>query len=184
MVATTDFSSLVDVSAPVPSQINLDQHFYLQRLLPALSWSADVGSETRLEISVSTSYVERVILISFVLPGPIDGMFGMWSTWSECTATCGASVQLRSRTCDSPAPQNGGRYCEGDASEFKVCVGQDCPRGSVDWCDPTEDRCGSRSHGGICAMRRRDYTCYCQSGYNRVTDNLGNFLRCVGKSRK
>ncbi|CAH1247820.1 SCUBE3 [Branchiostoma lanceolatum] len=179
MVATTDFSSLVDVSAPVPSRIDLNERFYLQRILPAFSWSIDVSSDARVEISVSTTRVERIILISFILPGPIDGQFGSWSDWSECTATCGVSVQTRTRTCDSPPPQGGGRYCEGDASQFQVCVGSDCPRGFVDWCDQVEDRCGVVSHGGICAMRRRDYVCFCQNGYNRITDNLGNFLRCV-----
>ena len=36
---------------------------------------------------------------------------GNWGSWSE--VTCQAGIQLRSRVCDDPIPQNGGNQCEG-----------------------------------------------------------------------
>ena len=45
----------------------------------------------------------------------------MFGDWSECPEECGGT-QSRSRECDSPAPENGGAECEGEAEET-----QDCP---------------------------------------------------------
>jgi len=42
--------------------------------------------------------------------------------------TCGQGTSQRSRKCDSPAPANGGLYCEGVSLETVVCgASHNCP---------------------------------------------------------
>ncbi|XP_071515843.1 hemicentin-1-like [Panulirus ornatus] len=60
-------------------------------------------------------------------PCPLDGNWSPWDPWSECSATCGSGVQLRSRYCMAPAPLYGGKPCEGAATEEKECQLRDCP---------------------------------------------------------
>jgi len=60
-------------------------------------------------------------------PCAVDGMWGSWSAFAACTATCGAGTQTRTRQCDSPAPANGGKDCVGSASESPACNKGACP---------------------------------------------------------
>ncbi|XP_072165296.1 A disintegrin and metalloproteinase with thrombospondin motifs 3-like [Diadema setosum] len=62
----------------------------------------------------------------------IDGHWSAWSQWSECPYTCGTGAQYRSRTCDNPRPQYGGRDCVGKAEEYRLCNTRECPGGPVD----------------------------------------------------
>ncbi|KAJ8042331.1 Hemicentin-1 [Holothuria leucospilota] len=59
--------------------------------------------------------------------GPIDGEWSEWSSWSSCTATCGDSTRTRSRPCDNPAPQYGGKFCDGLGNETESCTVDPCP---------------------------------------------------------
>lgn len=61
-------------------------------------------------------------------PCPVDGLWGMWTSWSNCLAKCGLGEQRRRRLCDSPPPQFGGMTCKGFAEEFIQCdTGVPCP---------------------------------------------------------
>ncbi|CAF1682187.1 unnamed protein product, partial [Adineta ricciae] len=51
----------------------------------------------------------------------IDGNWGDWSPWSPCTRTCGSAVQKSQRYCDSPKPENGGKYCSGTSTRIRSC---------------------------------------------------------------
>ena len=57
----------------------------------------------------------------------VDGGFGDWSEWGACSAACGEGQSVRRRLCDHPAPQYGGRKCEGPAEESKTCIDVPCP---------------------------------------------------------
>lgn len=58
---------------------------------------------------------------------PIDGAWGPWGQWSECTVPCGKGFRLRRRKCDDPIPQYGGLDCSGCNIEYDICNAQACP---------------------------------------------------------
>ncbi|XP_066048296.1 hemicentin-1 [Chamaea fasciata] len=60
---------------------------------------------------------------------PVDGNWGPWQSWSQCSASCGGGEQTRVRLCSSPAPLNRGRPCPGDSSQISRCNTQACPGG-------------------------------------------------------
>ncbi|XP_045160489.2 SCO-spondin-like [Mercenaria mercenaria] len=58
---------------------------------------------------------------------PVDGGFTEWSSWTECSVTCGDGEQTRTRACTNPEPQNGGNDCIGDTQESQSCNLTNCP---------------------------------------------------------
>ncbi|KAM3863184.1 thrombospondin-2 [Diretmus argenteus] len=64
-------------------------------------------------------------------PCPIDGGWGPWSPWASCSATCGGGIKSRTRVCNSPQPQYGGKKCLGEANDSDACNKNDCP---IDGC--------------------------------------------------
>lgn len=63
----------------------------------------------------------------------VDGAWGSWQRWSECSRQCGGGVRRSSRRCNSPAPRNGGRYCTGRRTRYLSCNVHDCPQGYPDF---------------------------------------------------
>ena len=59
--------------------------------------------------------------------GPVDGSWGSWLKWSECSKSCGGGTETRLRLCDSPAPAHGGKDCGGESSEERKCNTNPCP---------------------------------------------------------
>ena len=57
----------------------------------------------------------------------VDGEWGDWSAWSNCSASCGDGIQNRTRSCDNPAPFNGGNPCSGNETETQSCNDGVCP---------------------------------------------------------
>ncbi|XP_053376701.1 SCO-spondin-like [Mercenaria mercenaria] len=57
---------------------------------------------------------------------PVDGVWGPWQEWGDCSATCDNGTKLRSRTCDTP-PQYGGANCSGINQESETCFKAACP---------------------------------------------------------
>ncbi|XP_049821025.1 A disintegrin and metalloproteinase with thrombospondin motifs 7 isoform X2 [Aethina tumida] len=62
-------------------------------------------------------------------PVPIDGGWGEWSSWSECSRTCGAGVSIMERECDHPTPTAGGKFCVGERRKYRICNTDPCPEG-------------------------------------------------------
>ncbi|NWY02512.1 ATS12 metalloproteinase, partial [Nothoprocta ornata] len=54
-------------------------------------------------------------------PEAVHGGWGVWSSWSHCTRTCGAGIQSAERPCNNPEPQFGGDYCTGERKRYRVC---------------------------------------------------------------
>ncbi|CAC5365513.1 Coadhesin,Thrombospondin-1,Adhesion G protein-coupled receptor B1,Mucin-like protein,Receptor-type tyrosine-protein phosphatase gamma,Hemicentin-1,Thrombospondin-2,A disintegrin and metalloproteinase with thrombospondin motifs adt-1,Properdin [Mytilus coruscus] len=59
--------------------------------------------------------------------GVVDGGWSSWNTWEACTSTCGTGEKRRIRTCNNPAPSNGGASCQGGQIESQPCTLPDCP---------------------------------------------------------
>ena len=60
----------------------------------------------------------------------VDGGWGEWTEWAECSVTCGGGEHGRTRVCDSPAPEYGGSDCTADGSsdsETEACGVDPCP---------------------------------------------------------
>ncbi|XP_069140374.1 uncharacterized protein [Argopecten irradians] len=82
-----------------------------------------VGDGTETQTCTTTTYC------------PINGEYGQWTAWGDCSVTCATGIKNRTRACDSPAPQYGGNDCVGDSSEATSCTLSPCPvdGGYTDW---------------------------------------------------
>ncbi|KAI4578501.1 hypothetical protein MJG53_011356 [Ovis ammon polii x Ovis aries] len=85
----------------------------------------------------------------------VDGNWSEWSLWEECTRSCGRGNRTRTRTCNNPSAQHGGRPCDGIAMETIMCNIRPCP---VDgkWATWTSWSACSVSCGGGARQRTRD----------------------------
>ncbi|XP_030633968.1 A disintegrin and metalloproteinase with thrombospondin motifs 8 [Chanos chanos] len=52
---------------------------------------------------------------------PVNGDWGEWGPWQECSRTCGGGIMFSYRECTNPVPQNGGKYCEGQRVRYQSC---------------------------------------------------------------
>ncbi|KAG8568076.1 hypothetical protein GDO81_013881 [Engystomops pustulosus] len=57
----------------------------------------------------------------------VDGSWGKWSPYGQCSRTCGGGVQLAKRECNNPEPSHGGTYCEGLRVKYRSCSLNPCP---------------------------------------------------------
>lgn len=55
-------------------------------------------------------------------PSAVDGNWGTWSRWSDCSRTCGSGISSSERRCDHPGPSNGGKYCLGPRKRYRICA--------------------------------------------------------------
>ena len=76
----------------------------------------------------------------------VDGMWGDWEEWSDCSLTCGDGTQMRERNCDNPARAFGGNDCMGEDEESQSCNKAACPTQAPD--DVTPGPVASRSGSG------------------------------------
>lgn len=97
-----------------------------------------------------------------VISAPVDGSWSSWSPWTKCAQNNGQSsadeqnsntdyCQCRTRTCDNPAPKNGGTGCTGLTIEVNNCT---VHGGWTEWSaySPCSQTCGI-------AVKTRKRTC-------------------------
>ncbi|XP_043465950.1 A disintegrin and metalloproteinase with thrombospondin motifs 12-like isoform X1 [Leptopilina heterotoma] len=60
-------------------------------------------------------------------PIEVDGGWGEWGPWSECSRSCGGGVSIMERECDHPPPANGGQFCLDERRRYKICNVESCP---------------------------------------------------------
>ncbi|KAL3870896.1 hypothetical protein ACJMK2_038927, partial [Sinanodonta woodiana] len=56
----------------------------------------------------------------------VNGGWTLWGSWSTCSSSCGTGMWHRDRTCTNPVPDNGGRYCDGQPTDYSNCQIQSC----------------------------------------------------------
>ena len=62
----------------------------------------------------------------------MNGNWGLWTDVTLCSKSCGGGTLSSKRSCDNPAPQNGGKSCPGgetgdDITVERPCNINDCP---------------------------------------------------------
>lgn len=77
----------------------------------------------------SWMHVFFYIFFCFYFVSLVDGGYGSWSAYGDCSVTCGGGQKVRRRKCDNPAPQHGGKDCFdiGPATETMECNTNACP---------------------------------------------------------
>ncbi|XP_057304151.1 uncharacterized protein LOC130641387 isoform X2 [Hydractinia symbiolongicarpus] len=92
-----------------------------------------------------------------IKPCPVPGNWGEWSSFGQCSITCGPNgTRTRQRECNNPPPRNDGAYCVGDAVQNSTCDMGPCPvdGGWSEWslwgsCSKTCNT-GTREHTRVC----------------------------------
>ncbi|XP_059089002.1 properdin-like isoform X3 [Tigriopus californicus] len=51
----------------------------------------------------------------------VDGGWGEWTSWGECSGTCGTTTMSRNRECSNPPMKHNGKPCPGQMKEFQQC---------------------------------------------------------------
>ncbi|XP_013397757.1 SCO-spondin [Lingula anatina] len=85
----------------------------------------------------------------------VDGGWGDWSSWGECSVTCEDGIRIRTRQCDHPETLRGGQPCDGVAQQEKPCTLPPCPVDGV-WKAWSEWETCSLSCGGGTQGRSRE----------------------------
>ena len=65
----------------------------------------------------------------------VDGMWGQWTAYGQCSRTCGGGTIKRQRLCNKPIPPHEGLFCPGLASQTVRCNKNPCPsrkRGTIE----------------------------------------------------
>ena len=60
-----------------------------------------------------------------------NGGYSDWTSWSECSKSCGGGVKTRSRSCTNPSPSATGEDCMhlGMNEELASCNNEACGGG-------------------------------------------------------
>ncbi|XP_078700993.1 uncharacterized protein LOC144927453 [Branchiostoma floridae x Branchiostoma belcheri] len=126
----------------------------------------------------------------------VDGGWGAWSDWSNCSADCMMGYQTRSRLCDTPSPRHSGRDCDRPALagvEYQQCHAGPCPERARDPCNLADNICGHVGGGGLCSVKTGDGVmfpinttypvCECKPGYRwegqEGMNEVEGFIRCT-----
>ncbi|KAM6945764.1 semaphorin-5B-like [Aplochiton taeniatus] len=79
-----------------------------------------------------------------------NGGWTPWSSWGQCSTSCGIGFEVRQRSCNNPSPRHGGRVCVGQGREERLCNEKTpCPQ-PVFWSAwGSWARCSAECGGGV-----------------------------------
>ena len=63
----------------------------------------------------------------------MDGAWSEWSSWTQCSKTCGGGIKVRERSCTNPPPKGNGQSCVGEVEETGACSENPCPKRKFLW---------------------------------------------------
>ena len=90
----------------------------------------------------------------------VDGAWGPWGHWTDCSLSCAGGQQSRSRFCDSPFPGGGGSFCTSNTSfwlsmtpnntmkevDTQSCNNNNCPTTTTTTTPPAEGEIKNSLH--------------------------------------
>ncbi|KAK3107042.1 hypothetical protein FSP39_005764 [Pinctada imbricata] len=88
-----------------------------------------MGNRCRLRMAICHGNNRRLLAVlsyASIIDGQIDGNWSGWRVTSSCSVTCGSGLQYMERSCNNPAPSNGGINCTGSAFKHQACVRKAC----------------------------------------------------------
>ncbi|XP_028401263.1 A disintegrin and metalloproteinase with thrombospondin motifs 18-like [Dendronephthya gigantea] len=92
----------------------------------------------------------------------VDGKWGAWSNYSDCTKDCDIGVAHQTRECNNPSPQNGGQNCEGNVrGNHKTCNTQECPEDEVSF---RQKQCSAKGKYSEYIVRSDPCSLVCRTG--------------------
>ncbi|XP_077410354.1 SCO-spondin [Vanacampus margaritifer] len=116
-----------------------------------------------------------------IKPCRVDASWSRWSPWSRCDKPCGGGRSIRTRSCSSPPPKNGGKKCQGEKNQVKACNTkpcdeQGCPPGQevVPCANECPQRCADLQQGIECQTNTE-----CQPGCRCPKGQLQQDGACV-----
>ncbi|XP_019898051.2 semaphorin-5B isoform X3 [Esox lucius] len=79
-----------------------------------------------------------------------NGGWTPWSSWGQCSTSCGIGFEVRQRTCNNPSPRHGGRVCVGQGREERLCNDKSpCPLPVVWTSWGSWAKCSAECGGGV-----------------------------------
>ena len=88
---------------------------------------------TSILLTLSITAVRSIYLIYFTLYLTVPGNWTDWTTWSDCSTTCGGGVSIRTRDCDTSWIPGLKAPCEGEeegaGTESQPCHEFSCDTG-------------------------------------------------------
>ena len=91
---------------------------YLPGLNPDIS-----GSKQPMILEVSSYWSITVVILSCLFV--VDGGWCPFN-WTGCSVSCGNGYIYGQRSCNCPAPSNGGQSCQGSSSAYRNCSRSAC----------------------------------------------------------
>ena len=74
-------------------------------------------------MSVSHSYTS---ILNIGVYTKVDGGWGSWGAWDQCSVSCGVGIQHRERQCNNPLPSLFGQHCFGHDLDDRICSNPPC----------------------------------------------------------
>ncbi|XP_045179924.2 coadhesin-like [Mercenaria mercenaria] len=110
----------------------------------------------------------------------VNGAWGGWASWGKCSSSCGLGYNVRFRSCDSPAPQDGGAACSGKHDQVRVCPLVHCP---IDggWGNYTANQCTVTCGVGVLVSTRKCDNPPPQYGGAQCTGSATKFEKCANQ---
>ncbi|KAM4538121.1 semaphorin-5B-like [Fundulus diaphanus] len=84
-----------------------------------------------------------------------NGGWTPWSSWGQCSSSCGIGFEVRQRSCNNPSPRHGGRICVGQSREERLCnEKKPCPLPVLWTAWGTWAHCSNECGGGVQSRTR------------------------------